>query len=81
MAVTGGASASWGSDAISGVVNFVTEKKYEGFKANMLVTTTTYGDDDNATFQFARVPPSWAAGRTGKSRANIPTPRASHRRP
>jgi outer membrane receptor protein involved in Fe transport len=24
--VTGGASASWGSDAVAGVVNFVTDK-------------------------------------------------------
>ena len=33
--VTGGASASWGSDAVAGVVNFVTDKKFEGFKANV----------------------------------------------
>ena len=32
--VTGGASASWGSDAVAGVVNFVTDKKFEGFKMN-----------------------------------------------
>ncbi len=51
--VTGGASASWGSDAISGVVNFVTDKKFEGFKANLLGGQSTYGDDQNATFQFA----------------------------
>src|SRR5476651_468738 len=30
--VTGGASASWGSDAVSGIVNFVLDKKFEGFK-------------------------------------------------
>jgi outer membrane cobalamin receptor len=28
--VTGGASASWGSDAVAGVVNFVTDKRFEG---------------------------------------------------
>lgn len=28
--VTGGASAQWGSDAVSGVVNMVTKKKFEG---------------------------------------------------
>ena len=33
--VTGGASASWGSDAVAGVVNFVTDKKFVGFKANI----------------------------------------------
>ena len=31
--VTGGASASYGSDAVGGVVNFITEKHFEGFKA------------------------------------------------
>ncbi|HEX3753769.1 MAG TPA: TonB-dependent receptor plug domain-containing protein, partial [Rhizomicrobium sp.] len=51
--VTGGASASWGSDAVAGVVNFVTDKKFEGFKANIFGGETTYGDDANATAQFA----------------------------
>jgi outer membrane receptor for ferrienterochelin and colicin len=32
--VTGGASASWGSDAVAGVVNFVTDKRFEGLKFN-----------------------------------------------
>jgi iron complex outermembrane receptor protein len=30
--VTGGASAAWGADAIAGVVNFVLNRKYEGFE-------------------------------------------------
>ena len=30
--VTGGVSAEWGSDAVSGVVNFIFDKKFEGFK-------------------------------------------------
>jgi iron complex outermembrane recepter protein len=51
--VTGGASASWGSDAVAGVVNFVTEKKFEGFKANVLGGISTYGDDGSATVQLA----------------------------
>ncbi|MGO4381474.1 TonB-dependent receptor plug domain-containing protein [Pseudoduganella sp. RAF53_2] len=51
--VTGGASASYGSDAISGVVNFVTDKKFEGFKANVEGGVTTYGDDKNGTLQAA----------------------------
>jgi iron complex outermembrane receptor protein len=51
--VTGGASASWGSDAISGVVNFITEKKFEGFKANINGGMSTYADDPQAQFQFA----------------------------
>jgi outer membrane receptor protein involved in Fe transport len=32
--VTGGASAVWGSDAVSGVVNVVINKKFEGLKGN-----------------------------------------------
>jgi outer membrane receptor protein involved in Fe transport len=51
--VTGGASASWGSDAVAGVVNFVTDKRFEGFKANLMGGQTTYGDNSNALFQFA----------------------------
>jgi len=33
--VTGGASAAWGSDAVAGVVNFVLNKNFDGFKANL----------------------------------------------
>ncbi|MCP2006654.1 TonB-dependent receptor domain-containing protein [Duganella violaceipulchra] len=51
--VTGGASASYGSDAIGGVVNFVTDKKFEGFKANVEGGQTTYHDDRNGTVQAA----------------------------
>src|ERR1700744_3469263 len=38
--VTGGASASWGSDAVAGVVNLVIAKNFTGFKAN-----ATFGHD------------------------------------
>jgi outer membrane receptor protein involved in Fe transport len=51
--VTGGASASYGSDAIGGVVNFITDKKFEGFKANVEGGQTTYHDDKNGTLQAA----------------------------
>src|SRR5215472_5525180 len=51
--VTGGASASWGSDAVSGVVNFVLDNKYSGLKANLLTGISTYGDDENTTLQVA----------------------------
>jgi iron complex outermembrane receptor protein len=51
--VTGGASASWGSDAVSGVVNFIFDKKFEGFKANINGGITNYGDDPQAQVQFA----------------------------
>ena len=45
--VTGGASAVYGSDAVSGVVNFVLDKKYDGFKVNANSGISTYGDGMN----------------------------------
>lgn len=51
--VTGGASASYGSDGIGGVVNFITDKKFEGFKTNLEIGQTTYHDDKNITAQAA----------------------------
>lgn len=51
--VNGGASASWGSDAVGGVVNFITDKKFEGIKGNFELGETTYGDDKQGLFQLA----------------------------
>ncbi len=45
--VTGGASAAYGSDALSGVVNFILDKKFTGFKGEVSGGVTTYGDDRN----------------------------------
>ena len=45
--VTGGASASYGSDALSGVVNFVLDTKFTGFKGDFSGGETTYGDDQS----------------------------------
>ena len=42
--VTGGASADWGSDAVAGVVNFVLEKKFTGFKGFAQGSMSEYGD-------------------------------------
>ncbi len=58
--VTGGASASYGSDAVGGVVNFVTDKRFTGFKANVEGGETNYHDDRNATLQAA-----WGSGFLG----------------
>jgi outer membrane receptor protein involved in Fe transport len=60
--VTGGASASWGSDAVAGVVNFVTDKRFEGFKFNASAGLSTYGDDATALMQAA-VGTSFLGGR------------------
>ncbi|HKQ45464.1 MAG TPA: TonB-dependent receptor [Rhizomicrobium sp.] len=41
--VTGGASAAWGSDAVAGVVNFVIDKNFVGFKGKIQGGETTSG--------------------------------------
>lgn len=45
--VTGGASSAYGSDAISGVINFILDKDYTGIKASYEYGETTYGDGSN----------------------------------
>lgn len=45
--VTGGASAAYGSDAVAGVVNFILDEKFQGFKANAQVGIAGRGDYDN----------------------------------
>ncbi len=45
--VTGGASAAYGSDALSGVVNFVLDKRYTGIKGEVSGGVTSYGDNRN----------------------------------
>ena len=42
--VTGGASAVYGSDAVAGVVNFILDKKFDGFKYNFNAGISKYGD-------------------------------------
>ncbi|WP_116807927.1 TonB-dependent receptor plug domain-containing protein [Steroidobacter cummioxidans] len=49
--VTGGASAAYGSDAVSGVVNFILDKKFTGFKSEVSGGITSYGD--NASYRVA----------------------------
>lgn len=45
--VTGGASAAYGSDAISGVVNFVLDRTFTGFKAEVQGGVSSRGDVPN----------------------------------
>lgn len=47
--VTGGASAAYGSDAVTGVVNFILNNRLTGLKANVEAGITQYGD--NATYK------------------------------
>jgi len=45
--VTGGASAVYGSDAITGVVNFVLDKTFTGIRGEVSGGITHYGDGEN----------------------------------
>ncbi|CAN5153411.1 TonB-dependent receptor [soil metagenome] len=45
--VTGGASAQWGSDAVAGVVNFILDKKFTGFKGVAQAGVSQRGDNAN----------------------------------
>jgi iron complex outermembrane receptor protein len=51
--VTAGASAAYGSDAVSGVVNFVLDKTYQGTKGEVSGGATTYGDNINWQISLA----------------------------
>lgn len=51
--VTGGASAAYGSDAVAGVVNFVLDTKFKGFKADLQAGISTYGDARQVSGSFA----------------------------
>jgi outer membrane receptor protein involved in Fe transport len=43
--VTGGVSAVYGSDAISGVVNYIIDHKFKGLRVDASAGVTQYGDD------------------------------------
>ena len=51
--VTGGASAAYGSDAISGVVNVILNRRLQGFLADMSVGISEQGDDAERRFSLA----------------------------
>ncbi|MGE4063752.1 MAG: TonB-dependent receptor plug domain-containing protein [Rhodospirillaceae bacterium] len=60
--VTGGASAAYGSDALSGVVNFVLDTDFTGVKGEVSGGITTYGDQPNYKVNAAYGTP-FAGGR------------------
>jgi iron complex outermembrane receptor protein len=75
--VTGGASAAYGSDAVSGVVNFILDKDFTGLKGSVEGGLTTYGDGGNwkVTSPAERLSQMIAA--TSSSAAKWPTAQAS----
>jgi outer membrane receptor protein involved in Fe transport len=51
--VTGGASAAYGSDAVTGVTNFILKKSLTGITANLQGGISDVGDNKNITFSLA----------------------------
>ena len=47
--ITGGASSIYGSDAVAGVVNFVTRQDFEGLAVNVQSGISARGDNDNTS--------------------------------
>jgi iron complex outermembrane receptor protein len=51
--VTGGASASYGTDAVAGVVNFLLDTEFDGFKTHGQTGVSEYGDGESWEAGFA----------------------------
>jgi outer membrane receptor protein involved in Fe transport len=51
--VTGGASAAYGSDAVSGTVNFLLDTDYTGLKGHVQGGITSRGDNENFEFSLS----------------------------
>lgn len=51
--VTGGASAVYGSDAVTGVVNYVLDRKFTGLKGTLQAGISQYGDDGSQRANIA----------------------------
>ena len=51
--VTGGASAAYGSDAVTGVTNFILNNEFEGFDANVQYGASEMGDAKNYKLSVA----------------------------
>ena len=60
--VTGGASAAYGSDAVSGVVNFILDTDYEGLKGHAQAGITEEGDNQNFELSLSGGMPVGAKG-------------------
>ena len=58
--VTGGASAAWGSDAVTGVINVVINKTFEGFKGSV-----SYNDSTEISNPVYRLSLAWGTSFLG----------------
>lgn len=70
--LTGGASSVYGSDAIAGVVNFILDDEFDGFKANVTHSFYQHSNDNNElrdlvqSFNYELAPESVTTGETTK---------------
>jgi len=67
--VTGGASAVYGSDAVTGVVNFILEKKFNGLKIDANAGISNFGDA--ASYKFGLVAGSRLLGGRGHIEGSV----------
>lgn len=58
--LTGGASSTYGSDAVAGVINFILKKDFEGLTIDASVGSSTRGDDDKQKISI-----TWGANAAG----------------
>lgn len=70
--LTGGASSVYGSDAVAGVVNFILDDEFEGFKANFTHSLYQHTNDNGefrdlvSSFDFALADEDIVTGKTDK---------------
>lgn len=70
--LTGGASSVYGSDAVAGVVNFILDDEFEGFKASYTHSLYQHTNDNDEfrdlvqSFNYQRAPDDVTTGETDK---------------
>ncbi len=70
--LTGGASSVYGSDAVAGVVNFILNDEYEGFKASYTHSLYQHTNDNDEfrelvqSYDYGLAPDDVTTGETGK---------------
>ena len=70
--LTGGASSAYGSDAVAGVVNFILDDEFEGFKASYTSSMYQHKNDNGKlrslvkSFDYATAPSDVTTGETNK---------------
>ena len=79
--VTGGASAVYGSDAVTGVVNFVLDRKFDDVKVQFQAGLSARDDGSRTGPQSPPAPPCWMASCIWKAAWNISIRTASATRP